>query len=116
MIVTRYLHLRQRVSEAYKRLTDPNYVDEAEGDFSEEEMFSMFNEMFGGDHTFIKFLCAQLALSCCASSRDDGDDVGAVRTRAEGQEGQKGQGDPASAPRVPQGAPRAPRLLFENLK
>lgn len=38
----------QRVSEAYKCLTDPNYVDddEAEGDLSEEEMFSMFNSMF----------------------------------------------------------------------
>jgi hypothetical protein len=38
----------QRVSEAYKCLTDPNYVDddEADVDLSEEEMFSMFNSMF----------------------------------------------------------------------
>lgn len=39
----------QRVSEAYKRLTDPNYVDDEEDgevDISEEEMFEMFNEMF----------------------------------------------------------------------
>jgi len=38
----------QRVSEAYKCLTDPNYVDdeEAEVDLSEEEMFNMFNSMF----------------------------------------------------------------------
>ena len=36
------------MSEAYKCLTDPNYVDdnEADVDLSEEEMFSMFNSMF----------------------------------------------------------------------
>ena len=37
----------QKVSEAYKCLTDPNYVaEEGLGDVSEEELFNMFNEMF----------------------------------------------------------------------
>jgi DnaJ-class molecular chaperone len=38
----------QQVSEAYKCLTDPSYVDEEGGDveLSEEEMFEMFNQMF----------------------------------------------------------------------
>ena len=37
----------QKVSEAYKCLTDPNYVaEEGLGDVSEEDLFNMFNEMF----------------------------------------------------------------------